>query len=147
MSVEVQIWNCFSFRMVINYFRSMPTAPTKFVNLEWRREGIVSKLGHTTLWYFTHRWWNSPWNQREFEFSGTTLKKVTIKIIGTSTKKWTHSNDFFWKSLWQISFIFFYITNLCKIFIKYCKLNRFFLMKLYATDLNLWGVGSTQKNL
>ena len=34
----------YSFRMVFYYSRSMPTASSKCVNLEWRREGRVSKV-------------------------------------------------------------------------------------------------------
>ena len=51
-----QFWNCFSFWMVNYYFRSMPTASTKFVNLEWRSKGMMSKLGHATLLLMV--WWN-----------------------------------------------------------------------------------------
>ena len=34
--MNFQFWNCFSFRMAICCFRSMTTACTKRVNLEWR---------------------------------------------------------------------------------------------------------------
>ena len=34
--MHCQFWNYFSFRMVIFYFRSIPTASTKCVNLEWQ---------------------------------------------------------------------------------------------------------------
>ena len=38
--IDCQYWICFSLRMVIYYLRSMPTASTKCVNLEFR-EGVI----------------------------------------------------------------------------------------------------------
>ena len=41
--MNCQFRKCFSFLMVIYYFRSMPTASTKCVNLEWRSWDRVSE--------------------------------------------------------------------------------------------------------
>ena len=46
-----QYWNYFSFRKMIRYFHSMPTASTKCVNLEWRSWGRVSEVrAHYPIW-------------------------------------------------------------------------------------------------